>query len=736
MSEFVAMLAARAGIEDGYWDFFGGRHETSLETKRALLGAMRIAAETDGEARDSLERLERDVWGRVLRPVTVIDSRFVPAGINAILPARWDDAGVAYNVIAEDGKTWRGESRVRDLAWQGEGRHDGHLVHRRRVAMPDLPVGDYRVGLALPDGSSAEQSLVIAPGRAFSPSALEDGAGLWGIATQIYALRSADNWGMGDFTTLRRMGQIGAELGASAIGINPLHALFSARPDRYAPYAPSARCFLNVAYIDVTAIPEFAVCEEAQSRVAGVDFHRALAAARGNALVDYPLVATLKRDILERLYRCFVSARPGGSRGEAFHAFQIQGGQSARRFAIFEALQEHFLHRDVPLGYWRQWPQEFRDPDSAAVERFAHEHAARVDFFWWLQFVADEQSGAVQQACGDAGMPIGLYRDLGVGIADDGAEAWSQQSCLALSVSIGAPPDALAPQGQDWGLVPFDPLALQAQAYSPFRAVIAANMRHAGAMRLDHAMSLQRLYWVPRGLGAGQGAYVRYPVDDLMSLIALESQKQRCMVIGEDLGTVPEGFRDRMADRNLFAYRVLYFEKDGSEAFRPPQSYARQALSTIGTHDLPSLHGWWQGYDLDLRDRLGISVDTSILERARAGRPAERAALVAALANAGLLAEDFPVGASLDDARYAILMRAVHAFLNGAPSRLVMTQIEDVLGLVLQMNMPGTVNQHPNWRQRYAMDIETLAETPGLRDVALRLLADRDFRATGAKTER
>lgn len=725
MSTTLSRLAARAGIEDFYWDFFGNRHETSDETRRALLAAMGLPAGSEADARDGLERLDRLAWQRVLAPVAIFDER-QGAAVSAVLPAIWDEALLAYAVTSEDGRERRGEVRVRDLEWRAEHRGAAGHRHSRRLVLPDLPVGDHRLVLALPDGSAAEQRLVVAPARAYSPPELERGRGLWGIATQLYALRREGDWGIGDFTALAQLCRVGAGLGAAAIGVNPLHALFGARPERYGPYAPSSRCFLNVAYIDVTAIPEFGNCEAARAIVPDP-------ASLGGGLIDYARVGSLKLRVLNALHAHFRSERDG-LRNAAFRAFQAQSGDPARRFAIFEALQECMIAVDPAQGSWRDWAEQYRHPRSPAVERFAQEKAERVDFFWWLQFVADEQSAAAQQACRDEGMPIGLYRDLGVGIAEDGAEAWSQQDCIALSVSIGAPPDPLAPQGQDWGLVPFDPLRLREEAYAPFRQVMAANMRHAGAMRLDHAMSLQRLYWVPRGMGADRGAYVRYPADDLFSLVALESQRQRCLVIGEDLGTVPEGFRERMADRNVFAYRVLYFETDQSGAFRPPEHYAAQALTTIGTHDLPSLRGWWQGYDIDLRIRLGLYPDPAMHERAAQSRAAERTALVAALSGRGLLHEDFPTRPLLDDAEFLLLMRAAHAFLNDAASRLVMTQIEDVLGLVLQMNLPGTTDQHPNWRLRYAMDIAGLAEDPRLRDVALGLLDDRDFRTSGAKT--
>jgi 4-alpha-glucanotransferase len=332
------------------------------------------------------------------------------------------------------------------------------------------------------------------------------------------------------------------------------------------------------------------------------------------------------------------------------------------------------------------------------------EHVEQVEFFQWLQFIADEQLGEAQARGKAEGAAIGLYRDLAVGIAGDGGEAWAQQDCLALGVSVGAPPDPLALKGQDWGLVPFNPVTLRENFYAPFIEVMAANMRHAGALRLDHAMSLARLYWVPPGQPADQGAYVRYPAEDLFRLVALESQRNRCLVIGEDLGTVPDGFRERMDRMGIFAYRVMVFEKTADGAFRRPEDFDAKALAIAATHDLPSLRGWWAGKDIDRREALGLYPRQDQAAEENAARAADRVAMVAALAGQGLLAPDFPVGPALSDSQAVSLAGAVHTYLGRSASRLTMVQMEDVLGQEIQMNLPGTTTQHPNWRLRYKVD--------------------------------
>jgi 4-alpha-glucanotransferase len=622
------------------------------------------------------------------------------------------------------------------LDWIEERWLGGELVKRWRLRLPGLPgLGYHTLSVTAPDGAAAAASLIVAPAKAYVPQAVAEGQRAWGIATQVYALRSPTDWGVGTYTALGELATGAARLGAATIGINPLHALFTNQPEKFSPYAPSSRRFLNVAYLDVEAIPEFAECLEAKRMFASPGFQANLARVRGYPLVDYPDIARLQRPLLEVLYRWFRKThlddgrdeafRLDDGRGGAFRAFQRQGGHFAELFATFEALHDKYLREDK--GYWRHWPEELRHPGSKAVAAFTLENREAVEFFWWLQFVADEQLGAAHRAGRAAGAGIGLYRDLGVGIAGDGAEAWLEQDNLALGVSVGAPPDPLALKGQDWGLVPFNPIALRQAAYAPFIGVMRENMRHAGALRLDHAMALQRLYWVPPGCAADQGAYVRYPVDDLFRLVALESRRNCCLIIGEDLGTVPDGFRERMDAMDMFAYRVMVFEhKDGR--FKFPGEFDEKALSIFATHDLPSVRGYWLGTDIDKREKLQLYPQEGMATEERVNRQHDREKLVRTLAAEGLLAADFPHGGPLSDAEAEALAQAAHLFLARARSRLMMVQVEDILGMETQMNLPGTTDQHPNWRRRFPVDVSTVLADPRLTGLAGRLKGCRGNR--------
>ncbi len=717
--EALDRLAQLAGIEEGWWDFFGQWRPVSADTKRAFLTAMGFKVGSDADILASLEELDTRPWRRWLEPVAVFDTTWGEPWVALTVPASRDKQVLRWTLVDELGVSHGGQFQVDTLQWVEERWLDGALVKRWRLVLPALPpVGYHTLRVEAADGAVASMQVIVAPAQAHVPPAINDRDGVWGLATQVYALRSPTDWGVGTYKALEDLAAGAARLGAATIGINPLHALFPAQPQKFSPYAPSSRRFLNIAYLDVESVPEFAECREAKRMFASPGFQANLSRVRAYPLVEYDDVARLALPMLEVLYRWFRAEHleVGDARGQAFRDFQRQGGRTAELFCTFEALHERF----IPEGksYWRHWPEEFRHPANPAVADWAAANRQRVEFFWWLEFLADQQLGAAHQAALDNGASIGLYRDLGVGIAGDGAEAWLEQDNLSLGVSVGAPPDPLALKGQDWGLIPFNPLALREAGYAPFIGVMRANMRHAGALRLDHAMALQRLYWVPPGASADQGAYVRYPVDDLFRLVALESVRNRCLVIGEDLGTVPDGFRERMARTALFAYRVMVFEQTDGR-FKRPDEFDAAALAIFATHDLPSARGWWNGTDIGRREKLDLYPRADMVQGERDSRAADRAKLVRALAEQGLLPSSFPVAGNLSDDDAQALSDAAHAYLARCKSRLVMVQIEDVLALDSQMNLPGTTDQHPNWRRRFPAEVAQV-----LADSRLAALAD------------
>jgi (1->4)-alpha-D-glucan 1-alpha-D-glucosylmutase len=552
-------------------------------------------------------------------------------------------------------------------------------------------------------------SLDVPSAPAWRPEALRGDGRRWGIQVQLYGLRSAHNWGIGDFTDLAGLVHGAAELGAAAIGLNPLHALFPTRPGHISPYSPSSRLFLNPLYLDVEAVPEFSDCAAARRKVESRAFQARLRELREAPLVDYRGIAELKFAILEQLYDYFQKACADTShpRHRAFQEFQAERGEALRRFATFHALAEQ-----TDTVAWRDWPHEWHDPESDTVAAFIERHIDRVEFHEYLQWQADWQLRAAAELAREGGMSVGLYTDLAVGADPTGAEAWGHQQATVQGASIGAPPDQLNLQGQDWGLPPPDPLAWQAQAYAPFSELLRANMRHAGALRIDHILGLVRLYWIPAGASARDGAYIRYPWRDLLTVLAAESRRSRCLVIGEDLGTVPEGLREAMNAHGILSYRLLYFERDNG-GFRVPRDYPAEALAAVGTHDLPTLPGWWHSDDIALRDRLDLWPNKKKRDEACAERERDRQALVKALRDAQLLEE-----VSIPEEPP---VTAVYRYLAEAPSRQLMVQLEDVLGQREQLNVPGTTDEYPNWRQRMHTAIDSALSDPRMLELATAL---------------
>ena len=511
--------------------------------------------------------------------------------------------------------------------------------------------------------------------------------------------------GIGDFSTLGQLIAFAGARGASLIGLNPLHDMFLDDPDQASPYSPASRLFLNPLYVEPTAIPEFATTSAAVARMDEPSFKSQLAEGGANPLVDYPKVAELKLAILELVWDGFrKDASP--ERQAAFAAFRAAQGPSLARFCLFQAQREAQGQADPALADWRRWPQPLRDPGSAESQAFAREHAQRLDFFAWLQWVADEQLASLSQQSASLGLSLGLYRDLAVGAGSAGAETWSNPGVVVEGVHVGAPPDLFNPAGQDWGLPAFDPNKLRAEAYRSFIELLRTNMRHAGGLRIDHIMALQHLYWVPAGEPASEGAYIAYPFEDMLAILALESHRQRCFIVGEDLGTVPKGFRERMAANGVLSYKVVFFEWREDESFKGPDEYDPGALATIGSHDLATLRGWWEGNDIKLKADCGLYPSEEEAAAQTARREQDRERFLQALRGAGLA---IPDGLTASSPWSPALSMAAHAFLARSGSAIAMVQVEDLANQLEQMNLPGSVTEYPNWRRKLPLSLPELA---------------------------
>jgi len=693
----VESLAEAAGIAGDWWDVAGRRTIVPAVTKLALLQALRLPAATQAQVRESLAKLVAETSARRLpiSHVSRLDApRLVPLRADLAEPAGPIDA----TILTEDGGTMGfraepGEAGRIALA-------DGRTILERLIALPDLPVGRHRL---IVDG--VECALVVAPPEAhLAKAALRR---RFGVSAQLYALKRDGDQGIGDFTTLGRAGALAGEAGAAFFGVSPLHHLFPRDRERASPYHPSDRRFLDPILIDALdpcGLPDDEISSAALAALGG-----RIEAASSAQGVEYSPAWAIKCEALAARYAAFArarAARPDDPIVVDHDRFVAAGGEPLRRFAIFEAIAARRGGED-----WRRWPAPLRDGERDALAAAAAEESEAVAFAMFSQWLADRQLAAAAERAKAGGLEIGFYRDLAVGAAPDGAENWARAEQLARNLTVGAPPDPFSPLGQVWNLPPPDPLASARDGWRGFSALIAANMRSAGMLRIDHAMGLTRLFVIPSGAKPAEGAYLAYPVDDLLGLVALESQRAQCAVVGEDLGTVPQGFSEKLRRFDILGMRVLWFERRGAE-FTPPNDYPALTIACVTTHDLPTLAGWWSG--ADVAERLGLGmIDLEEADRRIVERLTEKRALTDALAAHGLIAEPPDFAAPPTDA----FAGAVHAFLASSGSLFASAQADDLAGERTATNLPGTDRERPNWRHKLALDVEALFASPRAKDI-------------------
>ncbi|MCC6982125.1 MAG: 4-alpha-glucanotransferase [Bauldia sp.] len=650
--------AARlAGLSFETVDAFGRRNAVRPETHEALLDGLGLSVRGKGEAADTLDRLRRLRGGLLPALVPVTAGGSVTIALNG--PAGAESVGW---VLTND--------ETRDVR-----AGNAAVSARNEFELPLPEAGYFRLQLVVGSGAVANATIIAAPPACYVSPALADGTRLWGLSAQLVALRSAGDFGVGDFGSVREAVRAAAPFGASFLGLSPLHALFAADRRKIGPYGPSSRLMLDALHIDVGEM----------ARAQGVTPPASL---RALPLADHEAVWRAKLPILERAFTELIRRRAPLPAVETH--------------AIFEALSEQFAGEGLRSA--SEWPAPYRDPASPEVKRFREQHADRVGFHVWLQQTADRQLSEAAAGAKAAGMAIGLYADLAVGADPNGSEVWSARDRYAPSLSMGAPPDPLAPQGQDWGIAPLNPIVLEEQGLAGFRALIAANMRHAGALRIDHAFQLRRLYLVPTGESQLPGAYIDYPFEALLACLKIESHRAQCMVIGEDLGTAPSGFSERMMEAGALSYRVLFFERGDGGAFKPPEAYPETAIAVFTTHDLPTIRGWWAGRDIAARESLALFTPEEV-EAARRQRHEDKCRLMEALHHQGLV-EDWHPGADPP-------VEAIVRYLARSRSALAALQLEDVAGEVEQANLPGTVEGHPNWRRRISLELGEIAAPDG-----------------------
>ncbi len=710
--ELIKQLAALAGLQDSYIHAQGHTEHISLDKQQAILQAMGFDLSSEQAIQEQIAELTEQPWLEIIAPVTVctegeaLKIRIQQLQHQAVSDWQW-------HIVTEELQQFSGTLHIKA----------NDIITRQNTSKGEVLAADLTLDISLPLGyhqlklsnASAHysQQLIITPQRCFQ---LHDKAILhktFGPAIQLYAVKSARNWGIGDFADLQQMIAPLAAQGADFIGLNPLHALYPELPQDCSPYSPNSRLWLNSQYVALEQTADFAECAEAQQQLAAPAFQQQLTALRQTADVDYIGVAQAKKVIASILFRHFKQQHLALSTGRAaeFQQFVQRGGESLQLLAIHQVLQGELFSQNWDMAAWQNFPLPLRDPRGKAVAEFARANKDAVELQLYLQWQAHLQLQQVKQLCQQHGMAIGLYCDVAVGASRSSAESWAAPEDYLMELSVGAPADIMAPKGQNWGLLAFNPHTLRQKAYQPFIELIQANMRYAGALRLDHVMALLRLWCCPIGTDATAGAYLRLPAAQLFAILALESQRNSCVVIGEDLGTVPVEISHLMAQYQVLSYRVFMLEQKTGSYDHAAQTYPELALATVTTHDMPTMVGYWQEHDLALRHQLDLFPNSQVADSLYQLRADEKQLMRERL--------------QLTEGDYPALIRQSHLFVAQQPAKLLAFQLEDLLLMATPVNIPGTSTEYPNWRRKLSDNIEDILQHPDVLNMLAAIKAAR-----------
>ena len=668
MSETLEQQALEAGIDLGYHDINGTYHATKPEVLESIVAVLdKSKPDSDGLYLNTMVAHENGE-----------ESLQMPSEFHGTEAVVLIDEADEYQTLT----LYSGDN---DTLW---------------IKLPQLACGYYTLS-AETGGKCCLVRLIVAPESVYQPKLLANGGRMNGLTMHLYSLRSERNWGIGDFTDLLNLMKYAAEKKLDFVGINPLHALFTSKPAFASPYSPSSREWLNPIYLDIEKVGAFTYNEQLKNWLAQPKIRQRIAALRITETVTYTAVWACKRDALHMAFNAFEQDTCEAAENEraAFEAFVLEKGKALQGFGLFEALDQYYS-RPGQVG-WQSWPSEFHQPDGEAVEKFARSHEREIRFYMWLQWLCAEQLREVNQAAVEYGVKLGIYGDLAVGVARGSADTWLNRQDYCMDLSVGAPPDPLGPTGQNWDLPPLNPLMLKHTGYEKFAHLLRENMRLYGVLRIDHVMALCRLWWVLNGKTADFGAYVHYDAEVMFAILALESRRNRCVIIGEDLGTVPDQARHLLNRYQVFSYKVMYFSK-GWNGFQLPEEYPEQAITVISTHDVAPLAGYWTGKDLDTMFKLGTLPDAAAFQTALDEREHDKADLLDKLKETGCLGADVQMPAKADET----LLAALHKYGALSRSKLYAVQLENLLGVIDNLNVPGVTEGYPNWAQKMPVSLE------------------------------
>lgn len=707
--------AARAwGVETEYWDVWGQQHRASAGVETAILGSLDVNAATRESLLQALEERKRRDWTSVLPASIVLTRDEAPSEVPVSIPSARAELTAVLELRLEEGRTSRIGVELRDLPVSENELVDGVPFVRKRIRLPDeLPLGYHELSIQIGGESYRPSRLIVCPSRTWQPAWLQSGRAA-GLAISLYGLRSERNWGCGDTTDLKALTDWVAErTGASFVALNPLHAIPNRQPFNTSPYLPNSIYYRNPIYLDVEQIEDFRSSRRARAMAASPAIQAEIQTLRASELVEYERVYRLKLRFLKLLFHTFLSEwRDINARARALARYIEQEGDLLHRFAVYSALDEAIHRRCPDVWTWREWPEPYQDPESAATAEFARKHWRSVLFHKYVQWQLDLQFSAAQEHARWRGLNIGLYHDLALATDRFGSDLWAHRDFFISGCRVGAPPDGFSPKGQDWAFPPPNSERHYQDGYRLFSESIRKNCRHGGALRIDHVMRFFRLYWIPDGMEATEGTYVRDRFRDLLGILALESVRQNVLIVGEDLGTVPDEVREALHRFGILSYRLLYFEQDRNGNFRVPLEYPRDALVSATTHDLPTLAGFWIGRDIEARRNAGLLPDDVTYQRMRQERAREKQRLLDLLAQLHLLPDWFPRNANDVPELTGELHNAIVGFLSSTPSKLMVLNQEDLLKHTEQQNLPGSTAEYPNWRRKMLCTVEELWSSP------------------------
>ena len=731
--QLINELSALCGILPEYWDIFGKKHITSIETSKAILRAMKLRVDSPDDIAEEIRARRSQPWNTFLGPVHVLSANKQPFSIPLYIPI--EEGGEAQLIISCSMLNEKGEKdefsfagndiHISEQQWiEGTRYVKVNLIDgkTREIGYYTLHVTCKHPGRLFPGGTdilSKQSKIIITPDTCFIPQGLQTGRA-WGLSVNLYSIRSKRNWGIGDFGDLRKIVGWTADLKGHFVGINPLHAIPNTRPFGISPYSPISRLYKNFLYLDMEDVPELRELKDAKETTSSGRLNKELETLRKKRFIDYENSARLKEKLLSKAFVLFYKKHFIGKtgRGRDFMKYAKSEGLCLESFALFMSLQEYIRGKEK-AGTWQEWPEEYRHLSSVAVRKFSENHQKKILYYQYIQWLIDGQLKSIAEKAKKLGMTLGLYHDLAIGSIGCGSDAWSYQNVIAHGAEVGAPPDDFSADGQKWGFPPIIPERLKESGYELFIQTIRKNMKYSGALRIDHALGLFRLFWVPEGMTPHQGAYVNCPSEDLLRIIALESVRNKTMVIAEDLGTIGDNVREELNRFAMLSYRLFYFGRNYPDpSFLEPERYPIMALSAVTTHDLPTIYGYWKGMDIEARRRTENNIGDAFWKRQIEEREQDKKRIISALKSQSILPNNYPSAPAAVPEMTAELCMAIYHYLALTPCKLLLVSLDDIIGTLVQQNMPGTVDSHPNWVQKTSPYLEEILKDVRFTDLA------------------